>query len=403
MREFVYRAIDGNGASLAGNIQADTLGDAQIRLKAMHPYLISVKEKPASQSQSFFQRGKKISLKELTIFTRQIALMLGAGMSLRSSLEAVSKQPISGELKGVILGIIADAEAGASFSETLSRRPKIFFPFYISMVKTGESAGILHQTLERLSNHMDAEMLMRQKIKSAFIYPAVMAGVAVVVLLVMALFVLPRFQTIFRELNAPLPMVTQVILGISDTIRHFWWVVGGVAGSAFFIGRRFWGHLDIQERVGHFIWRLPLTNSTLIPVEMARFCRSISLLDEGGVPILQALQVIAGTLRSPALKSGIEQAVIGLEGGQPLAFAFERTRVFPDFLIQMLGVGEKTGQLAAVMLRLAEYYDQQVEVLLERATALIEPAMIILLSLVIGVIVVSMLLPIFGLSEAFSG
>lgn len=398
MAEFAYKVIDGGGAPLSGRIEAASVAEAQTRLKLMHPYVVSIKEK---SSRGLFG-ARKLSIRELTIFTRQLALMIGAGMSLRPALEAIMKQPISDPLKNEIDGIVGDLESGSSFSETLSRRPRTFFPFYISMVKTGETAGILHQTLDRLANHMDAENGMRQKIQSAFIYPLIMLLVAVGVLAIMTVFVLPRFETIFQELNVPLPAITEIILGISGAVRNYWWMLAVLGVAGFFAVKHFWAELDLQEKARKVIWRVPLTTNTMLPVEMARLCRSVSLLDQGGVPILQSLKVIAGSLHAPSLRTGVDAAIIGLEEGQPLSNAFQKAKVFPDFLIQMLGVAEKTGQLASVMERLAEYYDQQVEILLERIAALIEPMMILILSVMVGIIVLSMLLPIFGLSEAFS-
>lgn len=398
MRNYAYRVLGPAGIPIDGRIEAASYTDARARLHAAHPHIISLKEKAAA---TFTFRSKRVSIRELTIFTRQLALMLEAGMSLRAALAAVSRQPVSQSLKTIISEVIADVEAGASFSETLARRPAVFFPFFISMVKTGETAGILSQTLDRLADHMDAEMVVRRKLVSTCIYPLVMMGVAVIVLAIMTVFVLPQFEKVFEELHAQLPLLTRAILGISRAARTYWWAVIGVITLAYFVIQKLMNRPGIEDRMQTMLWKIPIVGHVLLPVEMARFCRGISLLDEGGVPVMRSLKVVSETLRSPTLRAGVDRAIAELEKGQSLSAAFDQAGVFPDLLIQMLSVGEKTGQLANVLSRLATHYDQQAEILLERVSSLLEPIMILALSVIVGTVVIAMLLPIFGLSEAF--
>ncbi len=398
MRDYAYRVLGPAGVPVEGRIEAASYTDARARLRLVHSHIISLKEKAISTS---VFRAKRVSITELTIFTRQLSLMLEAGLTLRGSLEAVGRQPVSNDLKSLIGEVIADVEAGTSFSETLARRPATFFPFYISMVKTGETAGILGRTLDRLADHMDSEMVVRRKLVSTCIYPAVMMGVAAVVLAIMTAFVLPQFENVFTELHAQLPFLTRAILGISRAAQAWWWAVLSLIAIAYFLVQRLLNRPGIEDRIQTIFWKIPFVGRILLPVEMARFCRGISLLDEGGVPVVRALKVTSETLRSPMLRSGVARAVEELEKGQSLSAAFDQTRVFPDLLIQMLSVGEKTGQLSSVLSRLATYYDQQVDILLERLSSLLEPAMILALSVIVGTVVIAMLLPIFSLSEAF--
>lgn len=396
MKEFVYRVLDNGGAVIHGKVSAATYRDARSRLVHQFPQILSIKEEA---SKGFGLRSRKIKARELAIFTRQLSLMLGAGLSLRMALKAVARQPISGTLKSEIEGIIEDVESGASFSESLLRRPKSFSGFFVAMVRTGETAGILHETLRRLTMNMEKEIALRQKVRTATVYPIMMVCVALVVLFIMAAFVLPKFEALFLETNATLPLFTQVILDGSRFVGTYWPFILIALGAGGYSALRFLRQGDLFEGIQKYAWKIPMADRLFEPFQIARFCRGLALLDAGGVPIITSIKVSAESLGSPRLKKGTEEATERLEKGASLSEAFEGTGVFPEFLIQMLSVGEATGELARVMSDLADYYDEEVSLLLERFSALLEPLMILGLSVIIGMIVVALLLPIFSLGE----
>ncbi len=335
----------------------------------------------------------------LVLCTRQLATLVKAGMPLLRALRTVADQLDPGPLRNVFATVAGDVEAGVKFSEALSHHPRWFPPFYVNMVRAGEVGGLLDEILKRLAELLEKQARLRDRVKSALMYPAFVMVAAVGILVILMTFVVPTFLGMFTELGSELPWPTQLLVTVSTIMRTWWWLallicVGGGVGFRQFlttpIGRRL---------ADHFVLRLPGVGSLVERVLISRFASTFGTLISSGVPILSALETVRATVTNVVLDDALQEVEQSLKGGESLARPMELSGVFPPLVTRMVALGEETGQLDRMLMQVADSYEEEVEVQLAGLTQLLEPMLIVFVGGVVGFIVIAMFLPLMSLTK----
>ncbi len=405
MPVYEYRALDGAGKSRDGIMDADSPIAARQKLRETGLYPVSVKEsassaKGSSSTQtvrwSFFNRVK---LSELSVATRQLAILLGAGITLVACLEAMLLQVSNPAFKRVLAQIKESVNEGNSLAHSLSNHPKVFSNVYINMVRAGEASGSLELVLHRLADLSEQEQALKGRVKAAMAYPVLMFFVGVVVVFFLVAFVVPNVTRIFHEMHQALPLPTLILIGISDFLMRFWWLVlAMVVGLAVLLwrlkntqrGRSAWDRLKLS---------IPLMGVFNIKTAAARFARTLGSLIQNGVPLLTALNIVKNVVGNTLFAEVIDAAMGAVEKGNALAAAISGNRCFPPIAVQMISAGEQSGRLEEMLDKIADMYEREVESQVLAMTAMLEPVMILFMGVTVGFIVISMLLPIFDLNQ----
>lgn len=343
--------------------------------------------------------ARKLRMKELPMFTRQLAAMLASGMPVVPCLLTLEDQTVNKHFKKVIAGIRTQIEGGSMLSESLGSFPDVFDELYISMFRAGESGGMLAETASRIAGYLEASGKLRRKVKSAMMYPTVVLTVALSLAAGMIIWIVPVFAKIYDDFNAKLPGPTQFLVNVSEAVRHHALVVGSIL-VAVIIGFAKWK----KSARGAYIWdgitlKFPVIGDILNKVAMARFASTFASLTKSGVPILKALEIVAFATGNKVLGRVILDSVATVERGEPLSTALDKSKQYPRMLVNMLAAGEKTGKVDEMLQKIAEFYDDEVNAMLSGLTSLIEPLLIVFLGVIIGGIVVCMFLPIFKMHE----
>lgn len=343
--------------------------------------------------------ARKIVLKELPGFTRQLAAMLNSGMPVVHCLNTLEDQTVNKSFRSVIAGLRQQIEGGMMLSEALSAYPDIFDELFVSMFRAGETGGMLAETSGRIAAYLEASGKLRRKVKSAMMYPAIVMTVAILLAVSMIIWIVPVFASIFADFGAKLPAPTQFLVDVSDAIRGHFLVVAVAVGAAIFVFMK-WK----KTKNGAYQWdrmtlKFPIIGDLVRKVALARFASTFAQLMKSGVPILKALDIVAFATGNKVLGKIILDARATVERGEPLSTALDKSKEYPRMLINMLSAGEKTGKVDEMLQRIAEFYDDEVQAMLSGLTSLIEPLLMVFLGVVIGGIVVCMFLPIFKMHE----
>jgi len=344
--------------------------------------------------------GGRIKIDDLVVFSRQLSTLVGAGIPLLESLAILVDQTEKAQFKKIIRLLHDDVRNGKSFSEALEKHAKVFSLLFIHMVRAGESSGNLEEILDRLANYLEKTSALQKKIRSALTYPAVVSAMALIITTGMLTFVIPKFAEIFYSINAPLPTPTLILIAVSNFIKaNFFFICGGSAVLSFVFDR--WR----RTKSGRFVWdslklKFIIFGPLFLKVAVSKFCRTLATLVKSGVPILSSLEIVGHTSGNARL----EQLILGLRTsvtkGEGLAGPLSKSPVLPPMVVRMIAVGEETGELEKMLIKIADFYDAQVDSLVSSLTSLIEPLVIAFLGIVIGGIVVSMFLPILTLTQA---
>jgi len=342
---------------------------------------------------------RKVSQQQLLQFTQELSTLLGAGLPIDRSLSILGNLIEGGEF-GKVLGILLEAvRAGKSLAASMGEHPEVFPKLYVNMIRAGEAGGILEGVLRYLTDYLQGTLALKEDVKSALIYPMILATAAGVSLIVLFVYVIPRFSAIFKDVNKALPWITKVVIGLSQALAEYGWIVlllfiVGVTGAVFYIrtpeGRNEW------DRVSLRLW---LVGDLLRKFETARFARTLSALLKGGVPLLEALGTVQGVVGNRLLARAISQVQVRVREGKGMARPLGESGLFPPLALNMIAVGEETGKLEGMLAEVAGFYDQEVKRTTKRLTALLEPLLILGMGLVIGVVVISMLLAIFSIND----
>ncbi len=341
--------------------------------------------------------GRKVKDKEMAVFTRQFSTMIDAGLPLVQCLNILAEQSESKNLRSVTGSVGRTVEEGATLAESLRRHPRTFDDLFTNMVEVGETGGILDIVLQRLSIYIEKAASLKRKVKSALVYPASILSVAVLVIMFMLTFVIPTFATMFKEMGADLPTPTKIVIMLSDFVRGYFWLIGLAMGGAVFGIRSYYRTENGRSTIDALLLKVPVFGTILRKVAVARFTRTRGTLVQSGGPILEALRITASTAGNKVVERAVLQCRTSVTEGKTLAEPLKISGVFPPMVTQMVSVGEQTGALDAMLAKIADFYDDEVDTAVATLTSLLEPIMIVILGVIVGGLVVAMYLPIFKL------
>ncbi|MFA6636042.1 MAG: type II secretion system F family protein [Candidatus Omnitrophota bacterium] len=400
MAKFNYVSKDRSGKSLKGQVDAVDRAKALEILRSRDLLILKLEEaKPGSFSSLKLFSRKKVSLDELVIFTRQLATLTGAGITIVTSLDTLSEQAQSPAFKAAIIDARDSVNTGSSLSEAMEKHRGIFSDFFINMVRAGESGGMLDEVLERVAAYLEKTSNLQRKIKSAMMYPAAVMIMAFGILVLLLLKVIPVFKDIFSSFGAGLPGPTQFLIDLSDGMRKYFFPLV-VLGALIFWAFKWYASTKMgMLKLDGLKLKLPVFGVLQRKVAISKFSRTLSTLVRSGVPILQALEIVSKTAGNTVVERTIDKVRDNVREGESISDPMERSGIFPPLVTRMISVGEKTGELEKMLTKIADFFDDQVDVMVDSLTSLLEPLIIAFLGIVIGGIVICMFLPIFQMSE----
>jgi type IV pilus assembly protein PilC len=392
---YAYKVRDRGGNLISGTLVADN--EALVLQRLREQGLTPLEVGKQSRGLNIELTKKKVKLKELAVFSRQFATMVNSGLPILRALAILSDQTSNAELAKALSACRVDIEQGASLSAAIQKHPKIFNDLYVSMVKSGETGGSLDNVLLRLADMIENEVKLRGKIKAAMTYPIAVVALVSLIMAAMLLFVVPQFKSIYGQLGGSLPMPTQLLLTVSDIFKKFWYIV--LAGI--FIGRFFFRRWKAtpagRESVDAFKLRVPVFGTLFQKTALARFAGTLSMLLRSGVPILQALDIVSETVNNRVISKAVTDVQGSVREGESMAKPLARHKVFPPMVVQMLAVGEETGQVDVMLEKVATFYNQEVEAAVDSLTSLIEPLLIAVVGGAVGAAVIALYMPMFNI------
>lgn len=349
---------------------------------------------------------EKVKHKQLALFTRQFSVMLDAGLPLVQCLEILGQQQDNKHFQKVLLQTRSDVEAGMTLADAMAKHPRVFEPLYSNMVAAGETGGILDIILQRLSTYLEKMVKLKSDVKSALIYPIAVIVISIIVISVIMIVVIPAFKNIFEGLLGPgerLPWLTELVVAISQFMASYWWLITLFVGLMVFASKTWYKTEKGQHVIDGMILKLPILGPIMRKIAVARFSRTLSTLLSSGVPILESLEITARTAGNIIVSEAIQKVRTGIEQGQTFVEPLKASGVFPIMVSQMIGVGEQTGALDAMLSKIADFYEQEVDAAIANLLSLMEPAMILFLGVTIGTIVIAMYMPLFTLIGKLAG
>ena len=397
---FIYRVRDKGGRLLEGSLEADNTGLVANKLREMGYFPISIEAQEVSALQRELHipgLGKRVKPRDIAIFSRQFATMVNSGLTLLRSLTILGEQTDNPVLRKALNEVRNDVQTGSSLSAALARHPKMFSRLYVSMVRAGEAGGVLDEVLLQLAETIEKQVALRSKIRSAMTYPIAVFGLVMCILVAMLLFVVPMFKSLYKQLHGTLPLITRLLIQVSNLFKTgFPFVVVIVVGSAYGI-RRWKATTNGQAAWDRGKLRVPIFGRLFHKTALTRFARTLSVLLRSGVPILESLEITADTVGNAVVASAIKDVQTAVKGGDTMARPLANHPVFPPMVVQMLAVGEETGAVDTMLSKIGDFYDQEVEALVESLTSLLEPILIVFLGGTVGGMVVSLYLPMFNI------
>jgi type IV pilus assembly protein PilC len=405
---FAFRAMDVAGAATAGEVEAESKAQVTEQLRQRGLIVLDVSEKSTPlKIEDFFKRFKGVDMRELAVFSRQFATLVASGMPMLRTLHTLEEQTQDDQIREAVAGLRADIEAGSTLEQGMERHPDVFNRLYRAMVRSGEQSGRLEDALDRIAFQVEKTDALRRQVKSALMYPALVFGFAVVVLLAIVTFIIPVFVGIFEQIgeehpgeDTALPIPTQVCVMASDAITGYWFVILPVLAAsafAFFKWKKTKGGKEAWDR---FLLRIPFKIGDVIQkVALARWSRTFSGSVAAGVPMLQAIKLTGETAGNIVVEQAMDDVYAAAKRGGSLAGPIESNPIFPPMVGHMVAVGEETGQLEHMLSKIADFYETEVDAKVKALTALLEPLMIVFVGGIVGFIVIAMYLPIFSLYD----
>jgi type IV pilus assembly protein PilC len=392
MAVFTYKGRSSAGA-VTGEIEADTRPAATAALRSRGVLATEVKEKKVKETKK--KIGGKVKDKELAIFTRQFSVMIDSGLPIAQALNILAEQSESKALRDVTSVIAKDIESGSTMAEAFRKYPKIFDDLFTNLIEAGESGGVLDVVLQRLSGYIEKAAALKAKVKSAMVYPITIISVAVLVVAFMMIFIIPTFAKMFKDLGQDLPLPTTIVLWISDLFRGWWWAMAGGIYGFIQLFKRYYATEQGSMVVDTYALKVPVMGMLIRKVAVARFTRTLGTLISSGVSILEALRITARSAGNRLVEKSVMSARSAVAGGRTLTEPLKASPVFPPMVIHMISVGETTGALDAMLAKIADFYEEEVDNAVGALTALLEPLMIVFLGVCVGGIVVALYMPIF--------
>jgi general secretion pathway protein F len=403
MSLYVYKAYDKAGRLISGTMEAKEKAAVISKLQQSHYYPLRVEEEGERRRETSYElllfRLRLVRSKDVVTFTQQLAALLTAGVQLDRSLTILTELTENKKLAEVIKQIQQAVHGGSSFADALARHPRVFSRLYINMIRAGESGGVLELVVNRLAEFLENTQKLRDDITSALIYPTLLTLVAGGAVAVLLTFVVPRFSQLFADMGQALPLATQILLAVSGFITHYWWLIGlgivvAVLGFKYYVttesGRMRWDSWKLK-------W--PFIGTLIQKIEISRFSRTLGTLIHSGVPILQGLAIVREIINNALISQAMVNIQSGLKEGEGISTPLRESRLFPPLALHMISIGEETGQLDQMLLKVADTYDTEVRNTVNRLIALLEPALILLMGLIVGFIVIAMLLAVFSVNE----
>jgi type IV pilus assembly protein PilC len=392
---FVYKGRDNGGRLVSGTVVADNQMLVMQKLREMG--LVPVEVRTQRTFSREFNFSQKVKQKDLAVFSRQFATMVNSGLPILQALSVLEQQTESNVLRKAVQSIRVDIEQGSSLSAALAKHPKVFNRLYVSMVRSGEIGGVLDAVLERLALNLERDVALRNRIRSAMTYPIVVLGFVTMIMIAMLVFIVPQFKSIYDTLHGTLPLLTRMLLFVSDLVRTKLPILVVIGGVLVFFLRR-WKKTD-RGRVQWDTMKLkvPVFGQLFLKTALSRFTRTLGVLSRSGVPILQSLEVVSDTVNNGLIKKAILDVQDSVKRGESLAKPLKQHKVFPPMVVQMLAVGEETGALDTMLEKIAMFYDDEVTSMVDQLTSLIEPIMIAFVGVMVGISVIALYMPMFNI------
>lgn len=403
MPQFAYSAVDSTGRVIKGQIEADS---EDLVLHKLHDQQLHVTEIRAGRGampgkKSLF-RHHKVKLKNIVVMSRQFATMIDAGIPMLRCLEILTNQSKDVLLRSTLGDVANDVRGGLSLHEALAKHPVVFNKLYVNMIRAAELGGVLDTILDRLSGFLEYEMEVKGKIKSAMMYPVLVLIFSVIMLFALFTFVLPKFKEIFMGMDVKIPPVTGFLFNIGDFFQSSWYIILGLVVGAF-IGFKFWCRSEKGAyQVDYMKLKVPVVGEIILKMSIARFARTFGTLISSGVPMMRSLEIVGETTGNKVLSAAIDTARISIREGQKLSTPFEQSGLFPSMVTHMVDIGEESGRLSEMLVKVGDFYDQEVEQTVKGLTSMIEPMLIIFMGVIVGFIAISVMTPIFKLVNSIN-
>lgn len=399
MPVYIWRGVNSYGEKRKGKLEAPNEASAEAQLKKIRINISVLKEAPKDIFANIAMFQPKVTGKDVVIFTRQLSTMIDAGLPLVQSLEILASQQDNATFKKILNEVRMDVETGTTFADAMKKHPKVFDNLYCNMVEAGEVGGIMDTILRRLANFMEKNMVLIKKVKGAMTYPAICLAISLIITMVILLFVVPVFSKMFADFGSALPGPTQIVVDISEFTKKYWYIfIGGIFVIIALIKKVY-----ATDKGAMLIDRLllvaPIIGTLMRRIAVAKFTRTLGTMIQSGVPILDALQVVAKTAGNRVIEQAVFRIADSITEGRTIAEPLEETGVFPSMVVQMITVGESTGALDAMLEKIADFYDGEVDQAVDNLTSAIEPLMMVFLGGLIGGLVIAMYLPIFKMAS----
>ena len=395
MPTFEYTARNAQNQLLKGTVDAKDKDDAAKQIKAKKLILVSVNAPPKALKFSF--GGSGVPTRDVVIFTRQFSTMINAGLPLVQSLTVLAEQTENKVLAETTRAVVYDVESGATLADAFGKHPKVFSELYVNMVAAGEAGGILDTILGRLAVFLEKNDALIRKVKGAMVYPSVIFSVAGIAISVLLIFVIPVFEKMFAAVNLELPLPTAIVVNLSRFLIGYWWALGAAAIGAWFLFKQYNATPNGKKNVDTILLKLPVIGDVIRKSAVSRFTRTLGTLISSGVSILDGLEITAKTAGNRVIHDAVMASRASIAGGETIAAPLKASNVFPPMVTSMISIGEQTGGLDEMLSKIADFYDEEVDVAVGTLLSLMEPVMIVVLGVVVGGMVVAMYLPIFDM------
>ncbi len=396
MQTFEYTARTATGEESTGTMEAASREEVVQQLRKNRMQVVRVREKKKRRT------GRRVPTRDIVVFTRQFATMVNSGLPLVQALDILAKQTENPQLSETTKQVVYDVESGHTLADALEKHPKVFTQLYVNMVAAGEAGGILDTIMLRLATFLEKNDAIVRKVKGAMVYPGVIFTVAGICIMVLLIFVIPTFQTMFESVGVPLPLPTRVVIGISDFLQNFWHVLIVVTIAAVFATRAYYGTDNGKLVIDRMMLQAPVLGDLLRKSSVSRFTRTLGTLLASGVSILDGLEITARTAGNRVIHDAVMESRGSIAGGDTIAGPLEKSSVFPPMVTSMIAVGEATGGLDEMLSKIADFYDDEVDTAVGTLLSLLEPIMIVFLGVIVGGMIVAMYLPIFDMINAVS-
>ncbi|MEW5757047.1 MAG: type II secretion system F family protein [Pseudomonadota bacterium] len=394
---FTWEGISKKGNPVKGEINASSIAlvKAELRRQGINPTKIKKKTAPL-----FGGGKKKIQTKDIAVFSRQLATMMSAGVPLVQSFEIVAKGHENPSMRELLLTIKTDIEGGTTLAEALAKHPKHFDSLFCNLVHAGEQAGILENLLHRLATYMEKTEAIKSKVKKALFYPTAVIVVAFIITAILLIFVIPTFEELFKSFGGDLPALTKMVIALSKIFQEYWWAIfGGIIAAVIGIKKLKETSEPFNFAIDRYSLKLPIIGGILLKAVIARFARTLSTMFAAGVPLVEAMATVAGTVGNRLYGNAILRMRDEVSTGQQLNITMRQTQLFPNMVLQMVAIGEETGSLDGMLTKVADFYEQEVDDAVDGLSSLLEPLIMAVLGVLIGTLVIAMYLPIFKMGS----